>query len=70
MGISDGLSGLKDEGQAEVGDAGRHVGLDQDVFTLEVAMGDGRFHLLNEILLQRFCFQKSVMSCFLITTNQ
>jgi len=52
------LSRLENEGQSEVCDAGRHVRLDEDVFGLEVSVGDGRLHvdiqsrLLRNLLVQ------------------
>ena len=45
MGVAAWFAWLEDEGQPKVGDAGRHVWLDKDVFRLEVSVGDGRFHV-------------------------
>jgi hypothetical protein len=47
--IPDGLAGLEDERQAEVGDARRHVRFDEDVLALEVAVSDRGLHLLGGI---------------------
>jgi hypothetical protein len=58
--VTDSFSWFKDERQSEIGDASGHVGLDQNVLALKVAVGDRRLHFLQSFLIKTFPVTLSV----------